>query len=49
VVIGEMRFPERGRTVFAARSADRAVEGAKFFKAILGSSELPMSLVRNPT
>jgi hypothetical protein len=43
VVIGELRFPERNRMVFAVRSADRAIEGAKFFKAILGAN---VSLVR---
>jgi hypothetical protein len=43
VVIGEFRFPERNRMVFAVRSVDRAIEGAKFFKAILGTS---VSLVR---
>jgi hypothetical protein len=35
VVIGEFRFPQRDRMVFAVRSADRAIEGAKFFKANL--------------
>jgi hypothetical protein len=43
VVIGELRFPERNRMVFAVRSADRAIEVAKFFKAILGAN---VSLVR---
>jgi hypothetical protein len=43
VVIGEFRFPERNRVVFAVRSADRAIEGAKFFKAILGTN---VNLVR---
>jgi hypothetical protein len=43
VVIGELRFPQRDRMVFAVRSADRAIEGAKFFKAILGAN---VSLVR---
>jgi hypothetical protein len=43
VVIGELRFPERDRMVLSVRSADRAIEGAKFFKPILGAS---VSLVR---
>jgi hypothetical protein len=40
VVIGEFRFPERDRMVFSVRSADRAIEGAKFFKAILGAKAI---------
>jgi hypothetical protein len=38
VVIGELRFPESDRMVLAVRSADRAIEGAKFFKDILGAN-----------
>jgi hypothetical protein len=43
VVIGEFRFPERNRMVFSVRSAERAIEGAKFFMTILGAN---VSLVR---
>jgi len=43
VVIGELRFPEPDRLVLAVRSAERAIEGARFFKDILGAS---VSLVR---
>lgn len=43
VVIGELHFPEPDRMVLAIRSAERAIEGAKFFKDILGSN---VSLVR---
>ncbi len=43
VVIGELRFPEPDRMVLAVRSAERAIEGAKFFKDILGAT---VSLVR---
>ena len=43
VVIGELRFPERDRMVLAVRSAERAIEGAKFLKDVLGES---VSLVR---